>query len=404
VDRHRLDDAAPYIYATHDFGKTWGKVTKGIPDGAYVRAVREAPSRRGLLFAATELGVYFSVDDGNSWQSLRLNMPVAPVHDLAIKDNDLIAATHGRAFWILDDFSPLSQVESTNINGASYLFAPAPALRIRSNVNNDTPLPPEVPAGENPPPGAILYYYLKSPAQGEVTLEIQDSNHKPLRRFSSSDQPFEPKPTSYAFPSYWFRPPEKIVTGAGVHRFVWDLRYPTPAVPHPEFGMNTAAGQSTPVEPLGALVLPGTYYVKLDANGKSSIQRLVISMDPRVKTSAEDLQKQFDLEIRIDNALQQGNAALDEIRAFYAQNKNNPAIAQKLQALSRIEPATPEPGPRRPDKPPTPTLSLSLDTLGRLAVTIDSADAAPTAQATKGAEATMKQLQGLISQWEKLKH
>ncbi|HET9282265.1 MAG TPA: hypothetical protein VFR24_09920 [Candidatus Angelobacter sp.] len=403
VDRHRLDDAAPYIYVTHDFGKTWGKITKGIPDGAYVRAVREAPSRRGLLFAGTELGVYFSLDDGDSWQSLRLNMPVAPVHDLAIKDNDLIAATHGRAFWILDDFSPLSQMELTNINGPLYLFAPSPASRIRSNVNNDTPLPPEVPAGENPPPGAILYYYLKSPAQGDVTLEIQDSSHKMLRRFSSSDQPFEPKPNSYAFPSYWFKPPEKILTSAGVHRFVWDLRYPPPAVPHPEFGMNTAAGQNTPVEPLGPLALPGTYYVKLNANGRNWIQRLFITMDPRVKTSAEDLQKQFELEMTIDSTLQQGNAALNEIRTFYAQNKNNPAMAQKLQALSRIEPSTGDSGPRRPDRPPTPTLSRYLDTLGRLAVTIDSADAAPTSQATKAAGETVKQLQGLVSQWEKLK-
>jgi photosystem II stability/assembly factor-like uncharacterized protein len=403
VDRHRLDDTNPFIYVTHDSGKTWGRINKGIPDGAYVRAVRESPSHKGLLFAGTELGVYVSFNDGDSWQSLRLNMPVAPVHDLAIKNNDLIAATHGRAFWILDDFSPLTQITLTNINGPPYLFTPAPAIRIRPNVNTDTPLPPEIPAGENPPSGAILYYYLKSAAKGEVVLEVLDNKHNLLRRFSSNDPPSGPKPNSYAFPSYWFKPSEKLMTTPGVHRFVWDLRYPSPTVPFPEYSMATAYGQNTPTEPLGPQVLPGTYYVRLSVDGKQWIQRLFVSMDPRVKVSAEDLQKQFDLEMKIDNALKQGNQALNEVHNFYVQNKNNPAMAQKLQLLNHIEPATTEPDAQPATRNPGPTLSRMIGTLERLAVTVDSADAAPTTQATKAAEATINQLQDLVNQWEVIK-
>jgi hypothetical protein len=270
-------------------------------------------------------------------------------------------------------------------------------------VNTDTPLPPEIPAGENPPSGAILYYYLKSAAKGEVVLEVLDNKHNLLRRFSSNDPPSGPKPNSYAFPSYWFKPSEKLMTTPGVHRFVWDLRYPSPTVPFPEYSMATAYGQNTPTEPLGPQVLPGTYYVRLSVDGKQWIQRLFVSMDPRVKVSAEDLQKQFDLEMKIDNALKQGNQALNEVHNFYVQNKNNPAMAQKLQLLNHIEPATTEPDAQPATRNPGPTLSRMIGTLERLAVTVDSADAAPTTQATKAAEATINQLQDLVNQWEVIK-
>jgi photosystem II stability/assembly factor-like uncharacterized protein len=403
VDRHRLDDPTPYIYRTRDSGKHWDKITKGIPDGAYVRAVREGPAR-GLLFAATELGVYFSVDDGGSWRSLQLNMPVAPVHDLAIKNHDLIAASHGRSFWVLDDISPLEQLTAANMNAAADLFQPAPAIRIRPNVNTDTPLPPEVPAGENPPAGAILYYYFKSPPQGEVRLEILDDKKNVIRRFSSNDRPSEPQLNSVAFPSYWFRPPERISTAAGIHRFVWDLRYPSPAAVFPEYSMSTAYGQNTPTEPLGPQVLPGTYYVRLVADGKELTKQLAISMDPRVKVSPEDLQRQLALELKIGNALQKGTSILAEIRSFYAQNKNNAAMSQKLEALSHIEPAMPaEPGAQPQARTPSPTFSRVLGTLQRLAVTVDSADAAPTTQATKAADEAMEQLQSLVEQWNTIK-
>jgi hypothetical protein len=401
VDRHRLDDAAPYIYVTHDLGRTWARISKGIPDGAYVRSVREGPTK-GLLFAATELGIYVSVDDGGSWRSLQLNMPVVPVHDLAVHGHDLIAASHGRSFWVLDDISPLEQLTPGNLNIPAYLFQTPGAVRMRPNINSDTPLPPEVPAGENPPAGAILYYYFKSPAQSQVKIEILDDKQKLIRSFSSNDPVTAPQLNTVPFPSYWFRPPEKLSTAAGIHRFTWDLRYPPPAAAFPEYSMATAYGQNTPVEPLGPQVLPGTYYVRLVADGKELTKQFLITMDPRVKASPEDLQKQFAWEMKIYKALQQGNIALAEIRSFYAQNKSNPAMAQKIAALSKIEPASaPEPG--QPPTSRTPTLSRVLGALQRLAVTVDSADAAPTAQASKGAEEAIAQMQLLLRQWEAIR-
>ncbi|MGH9568166.1 MAG: hypothetical protein ACRD4F_00905, partial [Candidatus Angelobacter sp.] len=262
VDRHRIADIDPYIYRTHDFGKTWIRINTGIPEGAYVRAVREDPVRKGLLFAGTELGVYVSLDDGRNWQPLNLNMPVAPVHDLGIKDNDLIAATHGRSFWILDDISPLRQLTAEIEAEAAHLFLPARAMRIRPSTNHDTPLPPEVPAGENPPPGAILYYHLKSAAQGEVKLEILDSSGQVVRRYTSNDkwqQPATPPP----FPSYWFQPEKSLSSLAGTHRFIWDLRYGQPESPTRstggEYSMATVYGLNVAHEPQGPLALPGSY-------------------------------------------------------------------------------------------------------------------------------------------------
>lgn len=402
VDKHRLDDVSPQIFRTHDFGKTWAKITAGIPKGAYVRAVREDSVRKGLLFAGTELGVHVSLNDGGSWQPLRLNMPVAPVHDLVVKNNDLVIATHGRSFWILDDVSPLREMSNAGALSAAHLFTPALAIRMRANVNTDTPLPAEVPAGENPPTGAIFYYYLKSQPQHEVVLEVMDGQDKLIRRYSSNDQPTVPDPKTVAFPSYWFKLPEKLSTGIGLHRFVWNLRYANPAVPFPEYSMATAFGQNTPTEPEGPQVLPGTYKVRLTVDGNSMTRTFSVSMDPRVRATADDLQKQFALEMKIYNALGQGNQALGEIREFYTRNRGNEGMAQKLEALSHIEPQAPEAG-QVPARSQTPTLSRSLGILERLAVTVDSADAAPTTQATKAVDDTADQLQSMVEEWEKIK-
>jgi photosystem II stability/assembly factor-like uncharacterized protein len=402
IDRHRRDDISPQILRTHDFGKTWSKIVQGIPDGAYVRAVREDPVRKGLLFAGTELGIYFSLNDGESWRPLQLNMPVVPVHDLVVKDNDLVAATHGRSFWILDDISPLREANDSISASTSYLFTPAAAIRMRANVNTDTPLPAEVPAGENPPAGAIFYYYLAAPAQSDVSLEILDEAGNLVRRYSSHDHPLEPQAASVPFPMYWFMPPQKLETGPGLHRFVWNLRYEAPAVPLPEYSMSTAFGQNTPAEPDGPLVLPGTYQVRLTVDGRSMNKKVSIKMDPRVKTSSDGLQKQFALEMRIYTAFRRGNEALEQIHAFYDHNRDKPAMAQKLEALAHIEPEVPEAG-QRPGRSEPTTLSRVLGSLERLAVTVDSADAPPTTQATKAAEEMLARLQSLLEKWEKIK-
>ena len=187
INTLRLDDLRPHIYRTRDGGKTWTEITNGIPDNENVNAVREDPKRRGLLFAGTERAVYVSFDDGDHWQSLRLNMPATSVRDLTIKDDDLAVATHGRGFWILDDITPLRQLDDKVLASNAFLFAPEPALRVRWDTNPDTPLPPDTPAGQNPPDGAIINYYLKSAAHGPVTLEIMDSAGKLVARYSTTD-------------------------------------------------------------------------------------------------------------------------------------------------------------------------------------------------------------------------
>lgn len=397
VDRHRLDDLGPYIYRTHDFGKSWTRINNGIPEGAYVRVVREDPVKKGLLFAGTELGVFFSINDGDSWQTLRLNMPASPVHDLVIKDSDLVAASHGRSFWILDDISPLRQLSGEIASAPAYLFVPATAMRIRANTNHDTPLPPEEPAGENPPPGAIFYYYLSSTAQGEVKLEILDAKSQVVRSYSSKDQPFRP-PTPPAFPAYWFKPAEPLSTAAGMHRFVWDGRYSTPPVPQPGYSMSTVAGRDVPREPEGPQALPGTYQVQLSFGGKTYTRPLKLIMDPRVKTSPQDLEKQFALELKLSQTLQQAIQAVEEIHAAAQAGKISAEDEKKLAGVRRRRgEAEAEGGPEQP------AFAQVIGDLSQLVVAVDSADAAPTIQESQAAEKTLARAQALLKQWEALK-
>jgi len=398
IDRHRLDDIGPYIYRTHDFGKSWTRTNAGIPNGAYVRSVREDPIKKGLLFAGTELGVFFSINNGDSWQPLQLNLPVSPVHDLVIKDNDLVVATHGRAFWILDDISPLRQLTGEIQAAPAHLFQPSAAMRIRATTHGDTPLPPEEPAGENPPPGAIFYYYLKSPTQGEVKLEVLDAKGKVMRSYSSKDQPFTP-PTPPAFPAYWFKPENLLSPAAGMHRFLWDVRYSAPPVAQPGYSMFTVAGRDVPRQPAGPQALPGAYQVRLTVDGKAYTQPFKLTMDPRVKTTPQDLEKQFSLELKLVQALQQANKAVDDIHAAAQAGKISAEDEKKLAGARRSRgEAEPQGGPGQ-----QPAFAAVIGNLAQLIVTIDSADAAPTTQASRAAEKTLAQAQAILQQWEALK-
>jgi photosystem II stability/assembly factor-like uncharacterized protein len=398
IDRHRLDDLGPYIYRTHDFGKSWTRIDHGIPNGAYVRAVREDRVKKGLLFAGTELGVFFSSNDGDTWQPLQLNLPVSPVHDLVVKDNDLVIATHGRSFWILDDISPLRQLSAEIQAEPAHLFLPATAMRIRANTNHDTPLPPEEPAGENPPPGAIFYYYLKSPAQGEVKLEILDNQGQVARSYSSKDQPFRPT-TAPAFPMYWFRPVAPVSSEAGMHRFLWDLRYSPPAVTQPGYSMSTVYGSDVPREPEGPQALPGTYQIRLTLDGKSYTQTFKLGMDPRVKATAPELQKQFALELRLTHALEQANQAVEQIHAAAQAGKISAEDEKKLAGVRRRRGESEADAGAQP-----PAFAAVIGNLGQLLVTVDSADAAPTAQESEMAEKTLAQLAALLKQWNATPH
>jgi photosystem II stability/assembly factor-like uncharacterized protein len=331
VNRFRLDDQKPHIYRTHDGGATWKETVTGLPDGP-VNTVREDPVRKGLLFAGTELAVYVSFDDGDHWRPLRLNMPPISVRDLVIHGNDLVVGTHGRGFWILDDIAPLRQLSGEIAASDAHLFRPSAAYRVRRNQNTDTPLPPEEPAGQNPPDGAIFYYSLKSASPTPVTLEVFDAAKNLVRRYSSDDkaEPIDPLLTA---PTYWVRPPATLPSDAGMHRFVWDLHYPPPDALRHEYPIS-AIYRDTPRYPLGAVVTPGQYTLKLTAGGKSYTQPLTVKMDPRIKTPPAGLLEQFRLATRLTSMLHRDYQVLQEVRELRTRLKSeNPELEQQAAAI-----------------------------------------------------------------------
>jgi photosystem II stability/assembly factor-like uncharacterized protein len=290
VNRIRCDDQAPYIYKTTDGGKSWKKIVTGLPNEP-INTVREDAERKGLLFAGSENAVYVSFDAGEHWQTLRLNMPATSIRDLVIKDDDIVIGTHGRSFWILDNITPLRQVQSATAVHDVVMFKPQKAMRIRWNMNTDTPLPPEEPAGKNPPDGAAIDIALKTEIKTPLVLEILDQNNKLVRKISSIDTAYAIPPLN--IPLYWVRPQQMLSSKAGGQRFLWDMRY-EPLNEPVSFPM-TAVKNNTAPEATAPWVMPGRYKIKLTANGQTTEQPLEIVMDPRVKTSVEDLQRQHDL-------------------------------------------------------------------------------------------------------------
>ena len=325
------NDLHPYIFRTRDAGKTWQKIVSGLPDNAIARAVREDPQRKGLLYGGTEKAVYVSYDGGDHWQSLQFNLPTVSVRDLHVHGDDLVAATYGRSLWILDDISPLRQ--ATAEIGNAQLFKPSTVVRTRWDNHPDTPLPPETPHGDNPPDGVIISYYLKS-APKEISLEIRDDRGNVVRKFSDQAEPRDPRPRNV--PEWWFEPPTALSTNVGLNRFVWNLQWPHPdalafsfrgsPLDYIEYTLpDHAVAGNTPVnQPPGPFVVPGTYEVVLTVEGKTYRQPLTVVLDPRVKTSAADLQAQTDLARAIDdwmnisyrayNDVTRLRARLDELR------------------------------------------------------------------------------------------
>ncbi len=319
VNTIRIDDLRPHLWRTHDGGKTWQQITNGIPDGGVVNVVREDRVRRGLLFAGTEQAVYVSFDDGDHWQSLRLNMPATSIRDLVIKDNDVVLGTHGRSFWILDDISPLRQMNATTTTAAVHLYRPGAAYRFRWDQWPDTPLPPDEPAGENPPDGALIDYSLASAAHGPVVLEILDAQQQVVRRYSSDDKPIEITDIGNV-PSWWIRPTRILSGEPGMHRFVWDLHWSPPpgAADNVSFSISATPHNTAP-QPLGPWVLPGTYTVRLTVNGTTQQAPLTVRMDPRVKTSPLVWQRQYQMSLQLYRALRQDSAAQQQVRTVRAQ-------------------------------------------------------------------------------------
>ena len=310
VSRFRINDERPFLYRTHDGGKTWKLTTAGLPDIGPVDTVREDPVRKSLLFAGTENSVWVSFDDGDHWQTLQLNLPHTSMRDLWIHDNDLIVATHGRSFWILDDISPLREVASSPAASKPRLFTPAPAYRVQRDTNSDTPLPPDEPAAANPPDGAIIDYYLANDASDAVTLEILDAHGQRVRRFSSADKPdvTEADLKKQLIPLYWLRNFRALPTSAGMHRWVWDLHYPVPDATRHEYPI-AAIPADTPRYPLGPTALPGAYTARLTVSGKSYTAPFIVKMDPRVTISTAALEKKFQVETRLASLLSEASQA-----------------------------------------------------------------------------------------------
>jgi len=327
INTLRLDDMRPHMYRTHDGGKTWQHITAGIPDGAPVDVVREDPARKGLLFAGTEREVYVSFDDGDHWQSLRLNMPASSIRDLIVKDDDLAVATHGRGFWILDDITPLRQLDAKAMAADAFLFRPQTATRVRWNMNTDTPLPPDEPAGQNPPEGAIINYYLKSAATGPVTLEVLDADGKLVRRYASTDPVVVPVSATAPVPLYWYRPPQVLSTAPGMHRFQWDLHYQ--ALPGGGGGRGGGGGlpmqavaYNTVPAPSSPWAAPGQYTIKLTVSGKTYSQPMTVRLDPRVKTPSPVLDRIFGFSKQLYYGSADSQAALQQLREIRAQVKS----------------------------------------------------------------------------------
>ncbi|HEV3139470.1 MAG TPA: hypothetical protein VGY57_03085, partial [Vicinamibacterales bacterium] len=275
VDRHRLEDYEPHAFRTKDGGKTWQTITRGLPAGVYMQTIKEDPVRRGLLFAGTELGVFVSFDDGDNWQSLQLNLPAASMRDLAVHGNDLIVATHGRGFWVLDDIAVLRNATVDIVSSDAFLFRPSGGTLLPTPTDNGTPTQPDEPHAENPPSGAVIDYYLKSAATGPVTLEIFDAGSQLVRRFSSDD----PRPAinvnTLAVNASWQRAPEPLSAAAGAHRFIWDLR------PQPPAGGRGGRGGGGGGRGGAPMVSAGGYSVRLTVNGKTYTQPIAVAPDPR---------------------------------------------------------------------------------------------------------------------------
>ena len=403
IDRHRLEDLRPYLYRTRDFGKSWQRVSNGIPEGSFLNCVREDPVRKGLLYVCTEKGVYISFNDGDEWQPLQLNLPVTSVRDLVVHDDDLVIATFGRSFWVLDDVTPLRQFDSHVAAADAWLFRPATAYRVRPGSDQGTPVPMDEPLAANPPDGALLDYFLREKSSSPVQLEIFDSEGKLVRRFASNDELHKTDPRDVQFPINWVHNPQPLSAEAGTHRFVWDLRYPLPKNVHSTFW-----------GPSGPWALPGSYIVKLTANGKSSTQPLSVKMDPRVKTPQDVLVRQFELASQlavrlgeVSTALRQVTGLRKQIDARKKEAGGNAELQQALEGFDKKIEVAVDPdsdadfmlfGLAVPDKEHV-TLPQASVALTALLFIVQSADAAPTADATTARERWEAAAQETLARW-----
>jgi photosystem II stability/assembly factor-like uncharacterized protein len=402
IDRHKLDDFHPYLFKTADYGKTWTKITAGLPENSYAHVIREDPKRKGLLYAGTENGIYISFDDGGHWQSLKLNLPTTPIHDLTIKGDDLIVATHGRAFWALDDIAPLRQMNAAAESGEAHLYQPSPTLRFRGPGFT---LPATVPVGANPPAGAVIYYSLKTAPKEQITLEVLGAHGKLVRKYSSKKTGEGASPDEEEFGIS--RPGQELPAEAGLNHFVWDMHFDSPTrVP----GAVGWGGR-----PEGPLVVPGTYELKLTVAGKSETAKLEITKDPRVLASQSDLDKQEELALRIRDRVTAGHEAVNQIRSVRSQidalkkrlsaDASAKPVLEAAEALTKkmnaVEEKIIQPKSKSGEDPLNYPIQVA-DQFVALQETVESADTAPTAAASKVYEELNKRLEVQLAAWHEI--
>ena len=379
---HASGDFTPYVYRTRDYGKTWTLITNGFatgqPSGSFARVVREDPKTRGLLFAGTESGMYVSFDDGDHWQSLQLNLPNTSMRDLVIHGNDLVLGTYGRGIWVLDDISPLRQMMTGPTSEPVHLFAPGEAVRVRRNVGNDTPFPPEVPHALNPPDGALIYYSLAARPQAPITLDVLDAAGTVVRHMTSG--PIEPvkEAARPPEPNFWIAPPFRLPAEAGGNRTNWDLRADAPPAFTHTFEINANPGL-TPPSPLGPLVPPGAYTLRLTVDGKTYTQPVTVVIDPRSPATVADVRAQYALQTRVVAAMQTAWDGYQQVAAARATVAADKALDSTLVAVGG-EPTGGRGGGGgfRPGGPPPPTFVAVNATLGRQLNALETGDLAPT--------------------------
>ena len=405
IDRHRLDDLAAHVYRTRDGGATWTSIARGIPSGSYVNVVREDPARRGLLYAGTETGVFVSFDDGDHWQPLQLNLPNCSVRDISVRRGDVVIATHGRSFWVLDDVSPLRQLDAKVVSSRVWLFAPRETARLRPAPFQGTPEPKDEPAGENPPDGAVIDYFLAAAAP-PLTLEIADAQGEVVRRWTSEAKPTTPDLQRITLTPDWVSAAEPPAASAGMHRFVWDLHYALPE----ELVSRTPSSRVRS----GVWAPPGRYTVRLTAGGATRTQPLVVTKDPRASTPDSDLVRQFELarevqaeRVRVAKALRQADTLRKQIASLRAGAPGAAAGAIDSFATALEQAAGPpltggfEDFFEEREAAPTSLRRLSTS-LARFQQTVESADAAPTPDALEGFRRRREMAAQGLARWREL--
>ena len=385
VDAHRRDDFTPHVYRTRDGGESWQEISSGLPSPGFAMVVRADTVRRGLLYAGTDTGAFVSFDDGDHWQTLRQNLPTCWIGDLQVHGADLLIATQGRGLWVADDVTPLRQLTPAAATAPATLVVPAAAVRVRNNENRDTPLPPETPFARNPPPGAVIDYVLGAPAKS-VRLEILDEKGATVRAWASSDPPEKVEARRY-FTDLYIHPPSPPSGEPGHHRFVWDLRYPRPRSDKSDYMISAIAGEDTPIAPRGPLAAPGRYAVRLTVDGAVQEQPLVLTPDPRVKSTPGIFAERLAFESNVVAAMNESYEALARVRVL--RKKLSGKTAERALALEA-------------GKPPAAGLAGTNRLLATLLEGVDGSDDVPTSTQKDAFARARANLDRLLGEWKSL--